>query len=378
MSLVLTVISYRRQPMAQPLSQRFESPNITVGRSPDNDWTLPDPDQLISKKPCAIRLQNGRYAVTDTSTNGVFVNDSPQPLGNGQSTPLTDGDKLLLGHYEILVRLEGAQPAYAAAPTYAAAPPPAQAPLPVGSADDPFGLDGFDFAQGSSPAPFGAEPAGAGGFPASGNPFAAAPGEMSGFAAPPAGAPVIPESPDWLLDPNPPAGDLAANQYAQPDHTAAERVHYQPPAVAARSIPTNWDPLADAAEPLIPPLQPPMPMPAPPQAMPPVAVEKVPGPGLTPPAGWPAVPAAPIDAGFRSAAALPDIGGFAIPAAGAIPRAPLPPEPAIVPAAAMRPAAPARPSAGAVATGGKCPAGAAHLLRRAVIPLGALCDPEPN
>src|SRR5258708_6488306 len=306
MSLVLTVISYRRQPMAQPLSQRFESPNITVGRSPDNDWTLPDPDQLISKKHCAIRLQNGRYAVTDTSTNGVFVNDSPQPLGNGQSTPLTDGDKLLLGHYEILVRLEGAQPAYAAAPTYAAAPPPAA------------------------------------GFPAAGNPFAAAPGDMSGFAAPPAGAPVIPESPDWLLDPNPPAGDLAANQYAQPDHIAADRVHYQPPAVAARSIPTNWDPLADAAEPLIPPLQPPMPMPAPPQAMPPVAVEKVPGRGLTPPAGWPAVPAAPIDAGLRSAAALPDIGGFAIPPAGANPRAPLPPEPGIVPAAAMRPAVPAR------------------------------------
>src|SRR5258708_19050532 len=137
MSLVLTVISYRRQPMAQPLSQRFESPNITVGRSPDNDWTLPAPDQLISKKHCAIRLQNGRYAVTDTSTNGVFINDAPQPLGNGQSTALTDGDKILPAHYAILVRLEGAQPAYAAPPGYAAAPPPRQAPLP----DDSFSLE---------------------------------------------------------------------------------------------------------------------------------------------------------------------------------------------------------------------------------------------
>src|SRR5260370_8014743 len=192
MSLVLTVMGYRREARAKAVRQRFESANIRVGRSPDNDWTLPDPDQLISKKHCAIRLQNGRYAVTDTSTNGVFVNDSPQPLGNGQSTPLTDGDKLLLGHYEILVRLEGAQPAYAAAPTYAAAPPPAQAPLP----DDPFGLDGFDFARGSSPAaPFAAEPARAAGFPAAGNPFAAAPGDISGLAAPPAASPAPPRTP---------------------------------------------------------------------------------------------------------------------------------------------------------------------------------------
>jgi type VI secretion system protein len=372
MSLVLTVISYRRQPMAQPLSQRFESPNITVGRSPDNDWTLPDPDQLISKKHCAIRLQGGRYSVTDTSTNGVFVNDSPQPLGNGQSVPLTDGDKLLLGHYEILVRLEGAQPAYAAPPAYAAAPAPA--PLQIGSADDPFGLEGFDFAQGSSPlAPIAAQPAGSAGFPAGGNPFAAAPGEMmSGFAVPAAGAPVIPESPDWLLDPTPPTGDLAADQYAQPDHIAAERVHYQPQAVASRNIPTNWDPLADAAAPPIPPLQPPMPMPAPPAAMPPVVVEKAPARPMAPPAGWPGAAAAPIDAGFGSAAASPEIDGFAAPRA--MPRAPLP----ATPATATRPAAPAaRPSAATPSGGGDAAGLLAAFLEGAGIEPGALRDENP-
>src|SRR5690242_10663384 len=152
MSLVLTVISYRGQPMAQPLSQRFEAPSVTVGRSPDNDWTLPDPDQLISKRHCAIRQQGGRYAITDTSTNGVFINVATQPLGNGQSMPLADGDKLLLGHYEILVRLEGA-PAAAGPPMPSfAAQPVAPAPLPIGNADDPFGIEGFDFAQSAAPA----------------------------------------------------------------------------------------------------------------------------------------------------------------------------------------------------------------------------------
>lgn len=395
MSLVLTVISYRRQPMAQPLSQRFEAASITVGRSPDNDWTLPDPDQLISKRHCAIRQQGGRYSITDTSTNGVFINDAAQPVGNGQSAPLTDGDKLLLGHYEILVRLEGAQAAYAtpSAPAFATPQPLAQAPLPMGNADDPFGIEGFDFAQGLSPAaplsPAAVTPSGAGGFsggfPAAGNPFAAAaPGAEPGFAAPPAGTPVIPESPDWLLDPNPPAGELAPDQFAQPDHVASEHVHFQPPGVVQRSnIPTNWDPLAEAADPIIPPLRSPVPaMPARLAAIPPVVVEKVAGRGTMPPAdgGWPAAAAAPMDAGFGRAVALPETDGFAMPGAvgpagalpepAAIPRAPLPPEPAVAPAAAMRPAAPSRPSA--APGGGDSAALLAAFLQGAGIEPGAL------
>src|SRR5215472_3608975 len=116
MSLVLTVVSYRGQPMAQPLSQRFEAPSVTVGRAPDNDWTLPDPDQLISKKHCAIRLQGGRYSITDTSTNGVYVNGSPQPIGNGRSEALSFFFFKQKTAYEILVRLEGMPAGFPAAP----------------------------------------------------------------------------------------------------------------------------------------------------------------------------------------------------------------------------------------------------------------------
>ena len=370
MSLVLTVISYRGQPMAQPLSQRFEAPSITVGRSPDNDWTLPDPDQLISKRHCAIRQQGVRYSITDTSTNGVFINDASQPVGNGQTLPLTDGDRLLLGHYEILVRLEGAQPAYAADPTpaFAASRPAAPAPLPIGNADDPFGIDGFDFGQGLPPAlaPLAAAPSSAGafagGFPGAGNPFAAAPaGGAADFAAPPAGAPVIPESPDWLLDPDPPTGELAADQYAQPDHIPSEHVHFQPPDVVARSnIPSNWDPLADSAEPIIPPLRPP-------------------------------AAAKPIDAGFGSPAALPEDVGFAVPGAmtpggvapepaafaapAAVPRAPVPPQPAAAPVATT---APARPSTAAPPAGGDAAALLAAFFQGAGIEPGALRDENPT
>src|SRR5690348_1176623 len=130
MSLVLTVVSYRGQPMAQPLSQRFEAPRLTVGRSPDHHWTLPDPHQLISKRHCAIRQQGVRYSITDTSTNRVVINDAAQPVRNAQTVALTDGDRLLVGHYEILVRLDGAQPGYAAAPAPAFAAHQVAAPAP--------------------------------------------------------------------------------------------------------------------------------------------------------------------------------------------------------------------------------------------------------
>jgi type VI secretion system protein len=399
MSLVLTVISYRGQPMAQPLSQRFEAPSITLGRSPDNDWTLPDPDQLISKRHCAIRQQGVRYSITDTSTNGVFVNDAAQPVGNGQTMPLTDGDRLLLGHYEILVRLEGAQPGYAAAPApaFAAPQPAAPAPLPIGNTDDPFGIEGFDLGQGLSSAAASAAAASsaagafAGGFPGGSNPFAAAPssGEAPGFAVPPSGSPVIPESPDWLLDPNPPAGELAADQYAQPDHIAAEHVHFQPPGVVSRSnIPTNWDPLADAVEPIISPLRPPAPtVPAPPAAMPPVT-EKGAGRGAPLPAdvGWaPAAPGA-IGPDFGSPAALPEDGGFAVPGAiapggiapepafAAVRRAPLPPQPAAASVPTMPP--PARPGATAPASGDAAALLAAFFQGAGIDP-GALRDENP-
>jgi type VI secretion system protein len=362
MSLVLTVISYRRQPMAQPLSQRFEAPSVTVGRAPDNDWTLPDPDQLISKKHCAIRLQSGRYTVTDTSTNGVYVNGAPQPVGNGRSEPLTDGDHLQIGEYEILVRLDGMPAGFAQAQ-----PLPPAAPAP--RADDPFGLGSFDFTEPAAPGgdlpSFGAAPAPApanfsstfpastpAGFPGPAeDPFGAAPAPaMQGFAAPPKGVPLIPDAPDWLLPPTPPSGEIAADQFAQPDHLAAEHVQFTPPSVAPAlgGIPQNWNPLSESPEPFSPPLQAPLRQPIP-SAPTPVVVERVPGPGMPPPMA----PAA-----LRPAAPLPlDGGAFALagaapafdPGALAAPRAPTP-APAPQPVAARPPQAPPV-AAGAAADG---------------------------
>jgi type VI secretion system FHA domain protein len=382
MSLVLTVISYRRQPMAQPLSQRFEAASVTVGRAPDNDWTLPDPDQLISKKHCAIRLQSGRYTVTDTSTNGVYVNGAPQPVGNGRSEPLADGDHLQIGEYEILVRLEGMTAGYAAAQ-----PLPQASPAP--RADDPFGLGSFDFTEpaqpGGGPPPLGAAPApvqgnfastfpasAAGGFPPpADDPFGAAPAPaMQGFAAPPRGAPLIPDGPDWLLPPTPPAGEIAADQYAQPDHLGSEHVQFTPPSVAASpgGIPQNWNPLSESPEPFIPPPQPPLRQPIP--SAPTPVVERVPGPGMAPAAPRPVAPL-PLDGGaFALAGVAPAFDPGARAAPPAAPRVP-------TPAPAPQPAVPRPPPAPPVAAGAAADGLLAAFLEGAGLEATAVAGQDP-
>lgn len=394
MSLVLTVISYRRQPMAQPLSQRFEAASVTVGRAPDNDWTLPDPDQLISKHHCAIRLQGGRYSVTDTSTNGVYINGSPQPVGNGRSEALGDGDHLQLGEYEILVKFEGVSAGLAGGP-------PLSAAAPAPRADDPFGLGSFDFRDAplpggaapplapSTPPPsfsstYPSPPPASGGFPGPAeDPFALAPAPAGpGFGVPPQGAPLIPEGPDWLREPTPTGGEIAADQFAQPDHLAAEHVQFTPPSVTpgTGAIPDNWNPLSETAPPPIPPLQqPPLRPQIPPTAATgPVVVERVSGRGIpVPPPMAPPSPQPgplPLDAaGFPQAGAVPgfETSGFgqavAPPGvdAGALATAPVAPR---APVAAPQPAPAPRPMPAPVAAGD-----AGHLL--AAFLEGAGLDP---
>lgn len=79
-------------------------PSLTIGRGPENDVVLPDPDRLISKNHCAIEDTNGDVTVVDFSTNGTFLNYGKNPLGR-VPTPLNDGDVLSMGAYELVVAI---------------------------------------------------------------------------------------------------------------------------------------------------------------------------------------------------------------------------------------------------------------------------------
>jgi len=103
--LTLTLVSYRNLPPGRPATMRFDSSGGTIGRSDDNDWVLPDPECHLSKRHCRISYRDGQYAITDISTNGVFLNDADQPLGDGTTTMLRDCDRLVIGDFKIDVRI---------------------------------------------------------------------------------------------------------------------------------------------------------------------------------------------------------------------------------------------------------------------------------
>jgi type VI secretion system protein len=108
MSLSVKVIGYKRQPPVSPMSISFDREGGTIGRlpSPENKFYLPDPDKYISRKHAVIRYENGFYYLTDTSTAGTFFTDKNMKV-HRDSTQLTDGDRLRIGDYELMVSITG-------------------------------------------------------------------------------------------------------------------------------------------------------------------------------------------------------------------------------------------------------------------------------
>lgn len=77
--------------------------SLTIGRSANTDWCLPDPRRLLSACHCQIIRTDQGYELNDRSTNGTFLNDAEARL----EAPclLKDGDRLRLGEYVMRVDL---------------------------------------------------------------------------------------------------------------------------------------------------------------------------------------------------------------------------------------------------------------------------------
>lgn len=77
---------------------------IDIGRDQYLDWVLPDPTRFISGKHCEVRFKDGKYWLTDVSTNGTFVNRSEFRIDRPHA--LQDGDRIEIGRFIIAVALE--------------------------------------------------------------------------------------------------------------------------------------------------------------------------------------------------------------------------------------------------------------------------------
>jgi type VI secretion system protein len=107
MALTLRVTSFQNQALGADSTRVFGAQGGAIGRALDNDWVLPDPDKFVSSHHAQILCRGGNYFLKDTSTNGTYINGSPQPVGTNSEQQLFDGDRIQIAEYEISVALEG-------------------------------------------------------------------------------------------------------------------------------------------------------------------------------------------------------------------------------------------------------------------------------
>lgn len=106
MPLQLEIVSDHKDLVGDDCVRVFREDGGTIGRSLENDWILPDPDRFISGKHATIDFQTGAFYLADVSSNGVYLNDEEEPLGQGNPRRLFNGDRLRMGDFEFVVTLD--------------------------------------------------------------------------------------------------------------------------------------------------------------------------------------------------------------------------------------------------------------------------------
>ncbi|ROM47897.1 type VI secretion protein [Pseudomonas poae] len=234
MSLCLTITSYHKITPGQCSEKSMGQGVMAIGRSSDNDWVLPDPERLVSSQHCVIQYKDGRYYLTDNSTNGVELVHAGIRLRRGNSEPLQDGELIRIGDYEIQARID-------------------------------FNVQAVDSR------PFAGD---------SSNSFEAL---MGAVARPPAPVPAPVIAPQFqgasAMDTLPDLFDFLSPTAVPPptvaDHVPSEQHDFRPPTpvavekpvVSGELIPDDWDLFADTPAPVAPP------PPAPPVIQPPPVLE---------------------------------------------------------------------------------------------------------
>lgn len=106
MGLRLEIVSRQRQSLGERGIKDFGQAGGTIGRSLESDWVLPDGQRFLSSRHASIDFRSGSYYIIDTSTNGVYINDSEEPVGRGNPQRLFSGDRIRIGDYEILAEID--------------------------------------------------------------------------------------------------------------------------------------------------------------------------------------------------------------------------------------------------------------------------------
>lgn len=209
--MTLTLTMLRCPDAVPPQTRTVAGGEFSIGRGPDNDWVLPDPERGLSKCHCVFAYRSGGWQIADLSTNGSFLNRESDPIGRGQIRDLRDGDRLNFGPYEIEIRI-----------SEAAAPRAEQRTV------NPFAEDVFAAPSARSVQEAPAEGAGLR-LDAAGDPFAV------NLAPPPI---TLPADYDPLA-PDDPVEERIGGP-TQSDHTPHIEDAFSPP-IAHSVLPDDWD-----------------------------------------------------------------------------------------------------------------------------------------
>lgn len=233
MSLLLTL---EQGPRVQAVRQAsLDGGEMVIGRSPEADWQIDDPDMFVSRAHCRITADQDGYFVTDISSSGLFIDESSSPLGPGNSARLRNGMRLRLGDYVMGVELptdQRDQPAHTAPPPVK---PASRGTLSVGK-DDFFSMKSEEQARQPRPSDLP-------------NPFEQPePGAYQRASFGERGSPAFDDP--FSLDPVPSAGgsqersaaDLGADDPFGFDSTPFPTPARQPPEEPARERPGNPSP----------------------------------------------------------------------------------------------------------------------------------------
>lgn len=136
----VVVVGLKGAPVAQSLAAQFGPAGGTIGRAVGSTLVLDDPERTVSRVHAQVLCRGGEFFIVDRGSNPLICNG--QPLGAGNEVRLNNGDRLMIGGFELQVQ---DIPASAPAASMGVAPamPGGGASLPAG--DDPFAglLDGL-------------------------------------------------------------------------------------------------------------------------------------------------------------------------------------------------------------------------------------------
>jgi type VI secretion system FHA domain protein len=138
MYLTLEVVSPQAASMGTEQRKVVGPQGLTIGRVPGNDWVIADP--YISKHHARISYTNGRYFVEGLGRNPIALGHSHNALSSNQPQPLSNGDRLFIDQYEILVSVVQGDAPGAPAPSSYAPGALLEAAAPRSYSDDPFAL----------------------------------------------------------------------------------------------------------------------------------------------------------------------------------------------------------------------------------------------